>query len=118
MLLKSPVRKNRTPGSVPGAPSNRCPYCDGQLSKELIILQQINEVNMQHDLSDEIGKLSIPERILLVEDIWDSIARENEAFELSQVQKDELDKRLRFFHENPSEGRPWQEIKADFLKAK
>jgi hypothetical protein len=28
MLLKSPVRKIRTPGSVQGASSNRCPYCD------------------------------------------------------------------------------------------
>jgi hypothetical protein len=24
--LKSPVRANRTPGSVRGAPGNRCPY--------------------------------------------------------------------------------------------
>ena len=27
--LKSPVRENRTPGSVRGAPGNRCPYLDG-----------------------------------------------------------------------------------------
>ena len=26
--LKSPVRANRTPGSVMGAPGNRCPYLD------------------------------------------------------------------------------------------
>jgi hypothetical protein len=26
--LKSPVRANRTPGSVRGAPGNRCPYLD------------------------------------------------------------------------------------------
>jgi putative addiction module component (TIGR02574 family) len=73
---------------------------------------------MQRDLSSEIQKLSIPERILLVEDIWDSIARENEAFQLSQAQKNELDKRSRSFQENPSQGRTWQEIKAEFLKAK
>jgi putative addiction module component (TIGR02574 family) len=73
---------------------------------------------MQGDLNREIQKLSIPERILLVEDIWDSIARENEAFELSQTQKDELDKRSRSFRENPSQGRSWQEIKAEFLKNK
>ena len=73
---------------------------------------------MQRDLSNEIQKLSIPERILLVEDIWDSIARENEAFELSNAQKDELDRRSRSFKENPTQGRSWQEIKAEFLKAK
>ena len=26
--VKSPVRENRTPGSVRGAPGNRCPYLD------------------------------------------------------------------------------------------
>jgi hypothetical protein len=31
VLLKSPVRENRTPGSVRGASSNRCPYRDLQL---------------------------------------------------------------------------------------
>ncbi len=73
---------------------------------------------MQRDLSNEIQKLSIPERILLVEDIWDSIARENEAFELSKAQKDELDRRSQSFEENPTQGRSWQEIKSEFLKTK
>jgi len=73
---------------------------------------------MQSNLSNEIQKLSIPERILLVEDIWDSIARENEAFELSKAQKDELDRRSQSFKENPTQGRSWQEIKTEFLKTK
>ncbi len=73
---------------------------------------------MQRSLSNEIQKLSIPERILLVEDIWDSIARENEAFELSKAQKDELDRRSQSFKENPNQGRSWQEIKSEFLKTK
>ncbi len=73
---------------------------------------------MQRSLSNEIQKLSIPERILLVEDIWDSIARENEAFELSKAQKDELDRRSQSFKENPNQGRYWQEIKSEFLKTK
>ena len=33
VLLKSPVRENRTPGSVRGALSNRCPYRDRQLNR-------------------------------------------------------------------------------------
>ena len=71
---------------------------------------------MQQNLNNEIGKLSIPERILLVEDIWDSIAKENEAFELTQSQKEELEKRSQSFKANPFQGRSWQEIRADFLK--
>ena len=73
---------------------------------------------MQSNLSREIKKLSIPERILLVEEIWDSIARENEAFELSQSQKDELDRRSRSFEQYPSQGHSWEEIKSEFLKSK
>jgi len=73
---------------------------------------------MQRDLNSEIQKLSIPERILLVEDIWDSIARENEAFELSKAQKDELERRSQSFKDDPTQGRSWQEIKAEFLKTK
>ncbi|MBM4177113.1 MAG: addiction module protein [Ignavibacteria bacterium] len=73
---------------------------------------------MNSKLKEEIKKLSIPERILLVEDIWDSIARDNESFELSQSQRDEIDKRSHFFDENPSQGRTWDEIKAEFLKSK
>jgi putative addiction module component (TIGR02574 family) len=70
---------------------------------------------MQSDINNEIKKLSISERILLVEDIWDSIARENESFELSQSQKDELEERSLFLEKNPSQGRTWEEIKSEFL---
>lgn len=73
---------------------------------------------MQSDISNEIKKLSVPERILLVEDIWDSIALENESFELSQAQRNELDERSQFFEKNPGGGRTWDEIKAEFLHLK
>ena len=38
---------------------------------------------MSMDLTKQAKNLSIPERIRLVEEIWDTIAEENEAFELS-----------------------------------
>ena len=72
---------------------------------------------MQSNLSSEIKKLSIPERILLVEEIWDSIACENEAFQLSQSQKNELGKRSISLDKNPSQGRSWEEIRSEFLKS-
>jgi hypothetical protein len=34
--LKSPVRENCTPGSVRGAPGNRCPYLDRERRKQKI----------------------------------------------------------------------------------
>ena len=71
---------------------------------------------MPSNITNEIKKLSIAERILLVEEIWDSIARENEAFELTSAQKRELDKRSESFATSPSQGRSWEDIKAEFLK--
>ena len=67
---------------------------------------------MESDLTKQIKKLSIPDRILLVEEIWDSIAEENEAFELTEAQKDELGRRSKSF----APGRTWEQIKAEFLK--
>lgn len=73
---------------------------------------------MSSHLTEEAKKLSIAERITLVEEIWDSIAEENECFELSEAQKQELDRRLESFRTNPSLGRTWEEIKSEFLSSK
>ncbi len=55
--------------------------------------------------------LSIPERIQLVTDIWDTIAEVPEEIDLSEEQKAELDRRLEAYHRNPSEGSPWSQVK-------
>lgn len=74
--------------------------------------------SMSSNLTEEAKKLSIPERLALVEEIWDSIAEDNEYFELTQEQRLELDRRLESFRANPSQGRTWEEIKAEFLNSK
>ena len=55
-----------------------------------------------------------------MEEIWDSIAEENQAFELTDAQKRELDRRLESARGNAAEGRvigrTWDEIKAEFMK--
>jgi putative addiction module component (TIGR02574 family) len=55
----------------------------------------------------DVLSLSIPERIQLVEDIWDSIAEVPEAVGLTDEQKAELDRRLDAYYQNPDEGAPW-----------
>ncbi|MBI5215141.1 MAG: addiction module protein [Ignavibacteriae bacterium] len=70
---------------------------------------------MSANVTEEIKKLSIPERLLIVEEIWDSIAQENQSFELTQGQHDELDRRIESLKENPTQGRTWEEIKSEFL---
>jgi putative addiction module component (TIGR02574 family) len=71
---------------------------------------------MGSDLSSTINKLSLPERILLVEEIWDGIARENTDFDLNQSQKNELDRRFQFFAQHHTQGRSWEEIKSGYLQ--
>ena len=55
-------------------------------------------------------ELSIPERIQLVEDIWDTIATEAEAIELTEDEKRIIDERLEAYHRNPDLGSPWEDV--------
>ena len=73
---------------------------------------------MVMELTEQAKNLSIPERIRLVEEIWDTIAEDNEAFELTDAQKRELDRRLESRQSNPGQGRTWEEIKAEFMKSR
>jgi putative addiction module component (TIGR02574 family) len=52
------------------------------------------------------------ERILLVEDIWESIAEAPEALPLTAAQREELDRRLAAYHQDPGAGSPWHEVVA------
>ncbi|HAG08841.1 MAG TPA: antitoxin [Desulfotomaculum sp.] len=54
--------------------------------------------------------LSIPERIQLVEDIWDTIATEPEPIELTEEEKRIIDARLEAYHKNPELGSPWEDV--------
>jgi putative addiction module component (TIGR02574 family) len=49
----------------------------------------------------EITKLSTPEKILLLEDLWDSIASDESAVPVPQSHMDELDKRLKRYESVP-----------------
>ncbi len=51
--------------------------------------------------------LSIPERIQLVEDIWDSVAAGTESVRLTIEEKRIIDERLDAYHQNPNIGSPW-----------
>jgi len=59
----------------------------------------------------EIKKLGVAERILIVEEIWDSIAAEQESVQLTEAQKTEFDRRIASCDASPHEGKSWEEIK-------
>jgi len=62
-------------------------------------------------VAKDILNLSVPERILLVEDIWDSIAEVPEEVALTSDQKQELELRLDAYHRNPDAGSAWAEVR-------
>lgn len=65
----------------------------------------------------EILQLTIAERIQLAEDIWDSVAAFPEAIPMTDAQKEELDRRLQAYTENPNEGISWDELKDKLRKS-
>ncbi|NKQ38811.1 MAG: addiction module protein [Methanosarcinales archaeon] len=54
--------------------------------------------------------LSIPERIQLVEDIWDTVAEEIDSVELTEKEKNMIDERLVAYYQNPDLGSPWKNV--------
>ena len=62
-----------------------------------------------------ILELPVPERIRLVEEIWESIAEVPEAVPLTDEQRAELDRRLDAYRKNPNAGSPWSDVKARIL---
>lgn len=59
----------------------------------------------------ELEKLPVAERVQLVEDLWDSIARSHDELPVPQWQKDELDRRKERYRRNPDSGLSWEEVK-------
>ncbi len=60
-------------------------------------------------------ELSVPERIQLVIEIWDSIAECPEQIELTDATRQLLRKRLAAYRENPDAGSPWEDVKRRIL---
>ena len=59
----------------------------------------------------QIKKLSIPERILMVEDIWDSIRASHEKLTVTEAQKKDLDHRYAEYKNKPQNSSTWSGIK-------
>jgi putative addiction module component (TIGR02574 family) len=67
-------------------------------------------------LVEAAKKLPAADRIRLVEEVWDSVAAEDEAsVELSAEQSGELDRRLDRIEREGLKGASWEEVKRDLL---
>ncbi len=61
-------------------------------------------------------ELPVEERIRIVEDLWDSIAADQEALRLTTEQKAELDRRLDAYESNGNRGRLARDVVADIRR--
>ena len=60
--------------------------------------------------------LSVPERVQLVEDIWDGIAAESpDAAPLTPAQVQELQARLDAHEQDPSSAVPWERVRTELF---
>jgi putative addiction module component (TIGR02574 family) len=65
----------------------------------------------------EIETLTVSERILIVEDLWDGIARSKAELPVHDWQKKELSRRKRNFRKNSNAVMTWQQVKKSILVA-
>lgn len=61
--------------------------------------------------ADAIRKMSVPERLKLLDEIWESLIEEQQALPLSDDQARELDRRLAEYRANPEIGVSWEEFR-------
>ncbi len=60
----------------------------------------------------EVNKLSIPEKILLVEDLWENIAADASVMPIPESHRSELQRRLAMFENHPGDLISLEELKS------
>ena len=62
------------------------------------------------EIKQEINKLNLAEKLLLIEDVWDSIAQSNSELPMPEWQKRELDKRYKEYKAGELNLHGWQSV--------
>jgi putative addiction module component (TIGR02574 family) len=70
---------------------------------------------MNSQLLETLKSLPVPDRIELIENLWDSIATEQEPLDLSEQQQAELERRLDALERDQSPLSTWDEVKSRIL---
>ena len=68
---------------------------------------------LSDQIKNEIDSLTLSEKLLIVEDIWDSIAAGNNEIPLHEWQKKELDRRYQQFEEGKLQLHDWKSVHED-----
>jgi len=67
---------------------------------------------MDTQLLEQATRLSVNDRIELVEAIWDTVHESQNDLPLTAAQVALLEQRLTAYRENPQAGSPWEEVRA------
>ncbi|HLC16538.1 MAG TPA: addiction module protein [Thermodesulfovibrionia bacterium] len=70
------------------------------------------------DTIPEIKKLSVSEKWLLFNELWDMLTSDNDILPVSNLHKNILDERQKKHELNPYEGSSWEEIRNKILSRK
>jgi putative addiction module component (TIGR02574 family) len=68
------------------------------------------------EIVEAFRRLPADERVRLVEELWDEVARELERQPLSEAQQRLLDERIRQHQENPADVEDWETARDDLLR--
>ena len=60
-----------------------------------------------------IDKLSVDERLQLIDEIWMSLGPNTGDLPLTEEQKQEIDRRLQAYEANPDDIVPWEDVRAE-----
>ncbi|EAZ93397.1 addiction module protein [Crocosphaera chwakensis] len=67
-------------------------------------------------LSAQIASLTIPEKLELIANVWDSIIIDADQVPLTESQKQELDRRLETYQNIENQGSSWEEVKQRIIE--
>ncbi|WP_165227051.1 addiction module protein [Aquisphaera insulae] len=65
-----------------------------------------------HTVLSAVESWPADERLRLIEEVWESLDAAPEALALTDSQKQDLQRRLDAYRDNPGAGSPWEEVKA------
>jgi putative addiction module component (TIGR02574 family) len=65
---------------------------------------------MQKPTLEELRKLSVEDRLQLLEDVWTSLDEEHDQLPMPKWHEEELARRLKDIDENGSQGMEWNEF--------
>ena len=67
------------------------------------------------DVLSAASALNVDDRIRLIDALWEGIEEEGPPPELTEAQKQEIDRRLAAFEAHPERGIPWEQVEAEAL---